>query len=314
MRCGETQDCDTSDLAKSLDDLREAEKRGREAVGNMLAVASILNSAFSGFRGFGAKGNSTKGLDTMRPGPFARASIPARSNSQSFTKSERQQINEIGDKCGCHACGAKTSGRATGNWTPDHQPVSKMVPDGTPQRPFPIANGAVPSRGTRAIFQSRSCMKFEFVHYLESTGGDFALLEQSELSRLGGQPMSSITAGLTVESECGNCLVLRSEQSLALLEAVYSPEGWVGALVQSGVVIRFEEGHKRVFLSAGQYVFGDVNALGREKPSFVSSPENPASTVSVSLVEEHAAVAVEVDLDEDTRLVGVLLRVSTGGE
>jgi len=85
-------------------------------------------------KGLAAKGGGkVRGPDTMKPGPFARESIPARSKSQRFNKAERDKINEIGDKHGCHTCGAPTSGRKSGNWTPDHQPVSKMVPDGTPQ-------------------------------------------------------------------------------------------------------------------------------------------------------------------------------------
>jgi RHS repeat-associated protein len=82
----------------------------------------------------------------FRPGPFATASIEARSQSQSFRVGERDAINAIGEESGCHSCGApvpgtnpnaKMSRSPNGNWVLDHQPVSSTVPAGTPARLFP---------------------------------------------------------------------------------------------------------------------------------------------------------------------------------
>ncbi|MFE5668715.1 polymorphic toxin-type HINT domain-containing protein [Streptomyces niveus] len=73
--------------------------------------------------------------DLTKPGPYAVESIPARSQSQRFTQGEKDAINRIGDWFGCHSCGAPSPGRP--NWTPDHQPVSRFVLPGTPQRLYP---------------------------------------------------------------------------------------------------------------------------------------------------------------------------------
>ncbi|MEU4268520.1 polymorphic toxin-type HINT domain-containing protein [Streptomyces sp. NPDC026092] len=73
--------------------------------------------------------------DLTKPGPYAVESIPARSQSQRFTKAENDAINRIGDWFGCHSCGTSSPGRP--NWTPDHQPVSRFVLPGTPQRLYP---------------------------------------------------------------------------------------------------------------------------------------------------------------------------------
>lgn len=91
----------------------------------------------------------------FRPGPYAEDSIPARSKSQTFTPDEKRQVNEIGDRAGCHTCGAEKSGRASGSWTPDHQPVSSQVPDGTPQRLYPHCAGCSSRQGGHAGARSR---------------------------------------------------------------------------------------------------------------------------------------------------------------
>ncbi|WP_443034380.1 RHS repeat-associated core domain-containing protein [Streptomyces sp. BE147] len=77
----------------------------------------------------------TPACDLTKPGPYAVESIPARSQSQRFTQAEKDAINRIGDWFGCHSCGASSPGRP--NWTPDHQPVSRFVLPGTPQRLYP---------------------------------------------------------------------------------------------------------------------------------------------------------------------------------
>jgi RHS repeat-associated protein len=73
----------------------------------------------------------------FKPGPYARDSIPAPSKSKVFDQSVRQPINKFGRENGCHSCGSKEPGTKSGNFVPDHQPPSALVPDGTPQRLYP---------------------------------------------------------------------------------------------------------------------------------------------------------------------------------
>lgn len=70
-------------------------------------------------------------------GPYAVESIPARSKSQRFTDEEYEKIDELGYMFGCHTCGVLDPGPGRRGFTPDHQPISSWVPDGTPQRLYP---------------------------------------------------------------------------------------------------------------------------------------------------------------------------------
>ena len=62
-------------------------------------------------------------------------SIPAQLGRP--TASQRREINRIGDKYGCHTCGTQESGRASGNWAGDHQPVTRFLRPGEQQRFYP---------------------------------------------------------------------------------------------------------------------------------------------------------------------------------
>ncbi len=74
---------------------------------------------------------------TFRPGPYAGESIPAKSPYQSFTTTERAQINRIGQTTGCHTCGTTNPRTKSGNFVPDHQPVSALNTEGVAQRLYP---------------------------------------------------------------------------------------------------------------------------------------------------------------------------------
>lgn len=76
-------------------------------------------------------------IDATKLGPFAEDPIPAKGKEQKFTAEERKAINEIGYKTGCHTCGSKDPGSRSGDFVPDHQPISALVPNGTPQRLYP---------------------------------------------------------------------------------------------------------------------------------------------------------------------------------
>lgn len=80
---------------------------------------------------------ASSGHPTFQPGPYAGESIPARSSSQTFNAAERVEINRIGADTGCHTCGVTTPGTKSGNFVPDHQPVSALNTAGSPQRLFP---------------------------------------------------------------------------------------------------------------------------------------------------------------------------------
>jgi RHS repeat-associated protein len=79
--------------------------------------------------------NETK--DTLKPGPYAGDSIPARGPERDFTPEERARINEIGRETGCHTCGATDPGTRSGNHIPDHQPANGLNPEGGAQRLYP---------------------------------------------------------------------------------------------------------------------------------------------------------------------------------
>lgn len=87
---------------------------------------------------------------TFKPGPHAGESIPARSPAQTFTAGERSQINKIGSNTGCHTCGKQAAGTKSGNFVPDHQPVSSITPPGTPQRLYPHCIGCSREQGLAA--------------------------------------------------------------------------------------------------------------------------------------------------------------------
>ena len=74
---------------------------------------------------------------TLRPGPYAGESIPARSPGRNFTAEEHAQGNALGQTQGCHTCGARSPGTKSGNYVLDHQPPSALNPSGGEQRLHP---------------------------------------------------------------------------------------------------------------------------------------------------------------------------------
>jgi hypothetical protein len=59
-------------------------------------------------RGFGA-------------GPYERESIRAPSHGRRLNQVERDELNRIGDRWGCHTCGTTDPGQPLENWHADHQ-------------------------------------------------------------------------------------------------------------------------------------------------------------------------------------------------
>ncbi len=73
---------------------------------------------------------------TLGAGPFAKEGV-ALVDGDIDAPGVRDLINEAGDANGCHTCTATTSGTPSGNWIPDHQPPTSLVPDGFPQTAYP---------------------------------------------------------------------------------------------------------------------------------------------------------------------------------
>ena len=58
-------------------------------------------------------------------------------SKRNFNVAERNQMNAIGKKSGCHTCGAKEAGTKSGNFILDHQPANALNVNGKPQKLFP---------------------------------------------------------------------------------------------------------------------------------------------------------------------------------
>ena len=76
-------------------------------------------------------------FSTLRPGPFARESIPLEGVGRPATAAQQRAINEIGNKYGCHTCGSPSPGTQSGNWVLDHQPATAMTLPGQSQFGYP---------------------------------------------------------------------------------------------------------------------------------------------------------------------------------
>lgn len=70
-------------------------------------------------------------------GPFARQGIPARSEKRDWTPEEREEINRLGYKYGCHTCGSQDPRSNSGNFVLDHQPATRLNRPGDRQFLFP---------------------------------------------------------------------------------------------------------------------------------------------------------------------------------
>jgi len=91
--------------------------------------------------------NAAAGGRTLKVGPHAGESIPARGPQRDFTAAERADMNRIGGETGCHTCGTKAAGTRSGNFVPDHQPPSKINKGGGPQELRPHCIGCSRSQG-----------------------------------------------------------------------------------------------------------------------------------------------------------------------
>ncbi|MGA5711384.1 polymorphic toxin-type HINT domain-containing protein, partial [Streptomyces cellulosae] len=87
--------------------------------------------------------------DLLFPGPNASEGVEV-SEFGEMSAAETIRIQDIGNRLGCHSCGATTP-RASGHWTPDHQPITSLVLDGTPQMLYPHCEKCMRRQGNLAM-------------------------------------------------------------------------------------------------------------------------------------------------------------------
>ena len=91
-----------------------------------------------------------KGADTLKPGAFARESIPGHPGRP--TADEQRQVNELMAKNGCHTCGTKDPGTRSGNAIADHQPPQAL---GNPTIFLPHCNTCKARQGGQVVQEKR---------------------------------------------------------------------------------------------------------------------------------------------------------------
>ena len=97
--------------------------------------ATLITVGLHGLEGIADAVQSTK-VSTLKPGPYARESVPARSSGRP-NAAEQRELNRIGNQYGCHTCGAPTPGTKSGNWIFDHQDPTAINPPGKAQFGYP---------------------------------------------------------------------------------------------------------------------------------------------------------------------------------
>ena len=94
--------------------------------GQDLAWSTAMGSAV--FRALGGRFSSVLPSHILKPGAFGYEWIPAK-GAQYATSWEKDWIQQLGKRYGCHTCGRR---RGVAKFSADHQPPSKLVPNGDP--------------------------------------------------------------------------------------------------------------------------------------------------------------------------------------
>jgi RHS repeat-associated protein len=123
---------------------------------NAIASGIIEAGAGEALGGASLAAGAGAAASKLKPGAFAAESIPARSASQTFTSGERAAVNEIGQATGCHSCGTTNPGTKSGNFVPDHQPVSSLNTANAPQRLYPQCLTCSRQQGLEAAKELRN--------------------------------------------------------------------------------------------------------------------------------------------------------------
>jgi RHS repeat-associated protein len=92
---------------------------GLEEVGAAKLLEEIVVTARAG-----KAAKAVEKASTLKPGPFARESIPGHRGR--LSAEEQRKINEINSRNGCHTCGTKDAGTKSGNAVGDHQPPQAL--------------------------------------------------------------------------------------------------------------------------------------------------------------------------------------------
>jgi hypothetical protein len=106
-----------------------------------LSIANTHTYIVGGVGGGTTVHNASSPVCLLAPGPHAGASVPA--TGRRATEAEKRAVDKIGQRTGCHSCGAKTS---NGRYTPDHQPPTAMA-NGRPQQLYPHCSSCSRSQG-----------------------------------------------------------------------------------------------------------------------------------------------------------------------
>ncbi|MFJ9648190.1 polymorphic toxin-type HINT domain-containing protein [Streptomyces sp. NPDC101206] len=94
---------------------------------------------------------------TLGAGPYAKEGV-ALVDGDIEAPDVRPLINEYGKAHGCHTCSTKSPGTNSGEWIPDHQPPSSLVPPGFPQTAYPHCQSCARKQGgvVSQLSQARS--------------------------------------------------------------------------------------------------------------------------------------------------------------
>ena len=154
--------------AKSFDILQSTIFKSNTEDLKIVTTRDVFLSSISSlvvFRALGGRFSSVLPSSLLRPGAFAREWLPTTRGVQYATDKEREMIQTIGRRHGCHSCGTK---RRVSNFVADHQPPSKTIVGAVDtevpsQRFYPQCNrcsrqqgGVLSSNGKFAAFNPKS--------------------------------------------------------------------------------------------------------------------------------------------------------------
>lgn len=114
--------------------------------GQAIKAARAVDHGVDAARGARQGADAAKGIDTLKPGPFARESIPAHRGRP--TAAEQKQVNGLMNKYGCHTCGVKDPGTKSRNAIADHQPPQAL---GEPEIFLPHCNHCKAVQGGQVL-------------------------------------------------------------------------------------------------------------------------------------------------------------------
>jgi RHS repeat-associated protein len=125
-------------------------------VGQAMKAARAVEHGVDAVRAADHAVDAAKGVHpTFKPGPHAGESIPARGPGRDFTATERADGKRIFNETGCHTCGTKNAGTKHNDPVLDHQPVSALNKEGTPQRLYPQCLSCSRNQGLAAARKIR---------------------------------------------------------------------------------------------------------------------------------------------------------------